>query len=295
MELIEQDLNIYKNLSKYLLIGGDARMIELAYILKEQNKQVSTLGMEKAKLSDIYNYIDIKRAIDNNEVILGPIPFSREDNIINSKYALKPIEICKVFECLSDDKLFIAGAMNQNAKDIATKNNVRYIDYYLDESFQIDNAIPTAEGTLSILINETNITIHNSNILLLGYGRIGKVLSEYLKHLGANIKVAARKASDISWISARKIHGINLHNIEKHLPNIDIIINTIPTLVLDEKKLSYVNPTTLIVDLASMPGGVNFTYGKSKGIKIIHALGLPGKTANKTSAIYIFNAIKKYL
>ena len=40
-----------------------------------------------------------------------------------------------------------------------------------------------------------------------------------------------------------------------------------------------------------MPGGTDFVYCKSKGIKAVHSLGLPGKYSPKTSGEILGNAI----
>ena len=40
---------------------------------------------------------------------------------------------------------------------------------------------------------------------------------------------------------------------------------------------------TVIIDLASPPGGTDFALATEMGIKTIHALGLPGKVAPVTA------------
>ena len=51
----------------------------------------------------------------------------------------------------------------------------------------------TSEAALAILIENTEKTLFGSNILIIGYGRIAKILAEYLKALKANVTVCARK------------------------------------------------------------------------------------------------------
>ena len=67
--------------------------------------------------------------------------------------------------------------------------------------------------------------------------------------------------------------------------------------MVDQSVLELVSPDVLIVDLASSPGGVDFTFAKEKGIKTVQALSLPGKVAPETSAEtmakVIFNILKE--
>jgi hypothetical protein len=71
----------------------------------------------------------------------------------------------------------------------------------------------------------------------------------------------------------------------------DIIINTVPHIVLNEKRLEYVRNDVLLIDLASNPGGIDKKSVKDKKLKFIWALSLPGKVAPITSAEFIKNTI----
>ena len=283
--------------NRYLVIGGDKRSVELARILKNEGYRVATLGMEKAELGDIKSYVDIAEALKDCDVLIGPIPFSKDKNIINSTFTDNPLEMDKLFEALSREgsKTLLAGAMNKNARETAERYKIHYIDYYWDESYQVLNTIPTVEGTIAVLVNETDETIHDRNILVLGYGRIGKLLSDYLRDMGARVYVEARKDHDIAWIISKGLTPVSLDELNEYIDKADIIVNTIPAMILDKALLDKVKKNALIVDLASLPGGVDFTYAKELGIKTVHALGLPGKIAYKTAAKYMFDTIIKLL
>jgi dipicolinate synthase subunit A len=59
--------------------------------------------------------------------------------------------------------------------------------------------------------------------------------------------------------------------------------------------LCSVEGDALIIDLASMPGGVDDGFAASKSIKVIHALSLPGKTAPVTAGKNIADAVIRIL
>lgn len=155
----------------------------------------------------------------------------------------------------------------------------------------IPNAVPTAEGAIEIAIAETPITIHGSKSLVLGYGKIGKILSKDLYALGAQTYVEARKYADLAMIEGHGYEPLPLDNLKDHIHEFDIIFNTIPALILDDEILTKVKKDALIIDLASKPGGIDFDAAKAYGLKVIWALSLPGKIAPVSSGAIIKDTI----
>ena len=127
--------------------------------------------------------------------------------------------------------------------------------------------------------------------MVLGFGRVGKILCNKLKKIGAEVYCEARKEEDLAWIKAYGYKPIKLEEIKENICKMDIIFNTVPAMMLDKNKLILMNKETLIIDLASFPGGVDFESAKKLNIKAILALGLPGKVAPDTASEYI----KKYI
>jgi dipicolinate synthase subunit A len=135
--------------------------------------------------------------------------------------------------------------------------------------------------------------LHGANILILGFGRIGKLLAKTLKGFECKIDLTARKDEDFAWIDSYGYRKVTYDDLVEKLGDYDIIFNTVPVLLLDEKKLEKVNRDCLIIDLASKPGGVDFDVANKFGIKTNWALGLPGKVASKTAAKYMKALIEK--
>lgn len=275
----------------FLIVGGDGRSVELANIFSGKGYNVYTYGMEKAEGCLAENIQNLDEAVSKCEVIIGPIPFSKEANKVNSSYTEEPIEIENLFSKITPDKKLFFGALNKNSRELAEKYNIKYFDYHRDESYQILNSIPTVEGAVALMVSETERTVFGCNLLILGYGRLGKLLSEYAKAMGANVYVEARKQADLTWIKSKGMLDVNLDKLGDYIDKMDIVVNTVPALLLDSSKLDLVKKDVFILDLASLPGGVDFAYAKAKSIKTIHALGIPGKIAAKSAAGYIFDTI----
>jgi dipicolinate synthase subunit A len=77
---------------------------------------------------------------------------------------------------------------------------------------------------------------------------------------------------------------LHLDSLVDYINNIDVVFNTIPSMVLGEDILIKMKKESLVIDLASIPGGIDFEKSKELGIKTIWALGLPGKVAPTTAA-----------
>jgi len=228
------------------------------------------------------------------EVIISSIPFSQDGKTIYTPFSEKAVFIEEVFEKISGHT-FIAGGIKESVYKLAEENKINIIDILENEKLAVLNAIPTAEGAVQIAMEESETTIHDSSCLILGFGRIGKILAKMLNGCGAKVYCEARSEEDLSWIEACGYEKIPLENLDKNLDRYDYIFNTIPHMMLDRIRLDKIKEECLIIDLASKPGGVDFDYAKEKGMKAIFAPGLPGKVAPLTSAKYIKEVVNDIL
>ena len=73
----------------------------------------------------------------------------------------------------------------------------------------------------------------------------------------------------------------------------DFIFNTVPAPVLTKERLQGVKPEVCIIDIASRPGGTDFSYCQESSIFAKLCLGLPGIYAPKSSAGILMEVIKK--
>lgn len=111
-------------------------------------------------------------------------------------------------------------------------------------------------------LSELPITLHGCNALVLGYGRIGRVLSKILDAFGAKVSVCARRYESLAWIHAMGLNEMNMCTLADNISGFDVIFNTVPSIILDKQLLRRVNKKALIIDLASKPGGVDFYLDK---------------------------------
>lgn len=157
------------------------------------------------------------------------------------------------------------------------------------------NAPPTSEGAIQIAMEELPVTLHGARVLVIGAGRLGKVLCQQLRGLGARVSLAARKYADLAWAQVWGCGVERSDQLTGWLCSYDLVVNTVPAPILGREELSDLKPGALVIDLASKPGGVDFTTASELGVKVVWALSLPGKTAPVTAGLAIQSAIYNIL
>ena len=272
------------------IIGGDYRTVKLIKLLAKDEHMISVWGFDECEeITNMHNIFlnnDILKVLNNSNIIIGPIPFTKDKEYIVSQYTKNKIKIDELID-YTNSKLFISGNIPEEYK---TRNNC--IDLLEDEELTIANAILTAEGTINILMQNTHKALFNSNILIIGYGRIGKILTDRLKGFKANVFCSAR-GKDLTWINTYGINSVNYSNFDSELSKFDYIINTVPIMILDDERLKLIKQNTLIIDVSSTPGGVDFEAAKRLDLKVLWELGIPGKMLPLSAAEYLKKAIYK--
>ena len=276
------------SLHKYTVIGGDLRNVKLAESISADGNQVNLFGFKNAGFEmKLGENEDLQEAIDDSEIVIGPLPCSNDNESLNAPFHNEKIPMNEVLKTMKKNQLFISGRISEKITHLAKAYNVYTIDILEREEMAVLNAIPTAEGAIQIAMEELPITVNGCKTMVLGYGRVGKVLAKMLAGLGADVYAEARKYSDIAWIKACGHKAVFINELEEYIGNMDVIFNTIPYTLLNSTILEIINKECLIIDLASKPGGVDFEKAKELGIKVIWALSLPGKVAPVTAANFI--------
>lgn len=285
-------------LNKIGIIGGDFRIVTLAKMFAKEDFEVYTYGLEKAEeinnYQNINNCTSIQEVTRNVEIVISSIPFTSNGKEVNAPFSENKISIIELMDNL-EEKTLIAGSIKRDIYELVDNKSIEIIDIMKREEHAVLNTIATAEGAIKIAIENTNRVLHGSKALILGFGRIGKVLAKKLEGLSVDVTCSARKNEDFAWIRTYGYKALNTNLLGKELENFDIIINTIPYIVLNKDNLKYVNKETLLIDLASNPGGIDQNAAKELNLKFIWALSLPGKIAPITSAENIKNTIYNIL
>lgn len=168
------------------------------------------------------------------------------------------------------------------------------IDYNKNNSFLLENSFLTAEGAIALYKENSLSSIYNSNVLITGYGRIAQALHKALSALGARVTVCSRSEESrvlSEFNGAKHIYFDDLKNNN----SFDIAFNTVPHIVFTKQELDALGKDTVLIDLASFPGGVDTLYAKSKGIKLIDGKKLPSRYSKKSAGILIGKTVDKII
>lgn len=269
-------------------IGGDRRLVEAAKRFARDNT-VFCYGWDNCAdiCSSIKRCGSPKEALINADIVLLGLPCSPDGKVLAAPLCDNLIKISDLTSVIPKDAVICGGLLPAEISE----NFCKCIDYYKDELLQTGNAVPTAEGAIMIAMQETPFTVDGSRCTVLGSGRIAKALVPRLKGLNAEVTVAARKKSDRAYWETQGIKVCRFEKIKDILPYTDILFNTVPSLVVGKAELDVFNEKSIVIDLASRPGGVDFDYGKKTGKRIIWALSLPGKVAPVTAGRIIYNTV----
>ena len=280
--------------NRYLVLGGDLRNIKLAGMLADDGNRVYSFGQDRSDeiLDDgrIEKCTSLKTAMEKAQVIIGPVPFSSNEDFINAPFAHDKIMIDDLMKT-NKSKIFISGSIKENLKKQLDEKYMEVIDIMKRDDLAILNTIATAEGTIEVAIKNTDKILQGSRVLILGFGRVGKIVANKFSKMSAIVTCAARKVSDLAWIKAYGYNSLNINYMLYDLKEFDIIINTVPQTILREKELKHIDAEALLIDLASSPGGIDGKMATSMGLNFIWALALPGRIAPSSSAKFIKDTV----
>ena len=272
------------------------RLVKLAQILEKENNQIYILGLEKAKelenSSNMRICRNLEQVLENAEIVISSIPFTRDGITINMPLSDNKIKINE-FMNLMKDKTLIAGNISSNIYE--KYKDVEIIDIMKNEKLAILNTIATAEGAIKEIIENTQVNLHGSKIMIFGFGRVGKTLAKKLDGLSAKITVVSKEEEELAWAEVYGYTNMQLNKIEDVIKDYDVIVNTIPHIILQGDILQKINKDTLLLDLASGEGGINKEEAQENKINLIKALGIPGKISPVTTAKILKETIYEIL
>ena len=284
---------MYMQNNSFAIIGGDKRNVALAeklFLLGHRVKMYGFINYERETSMQCKNLYE---TIFESEYIIGPIPCSHNGGILNAPFHNGPIMLEDVFRLIKPHQLFMAGYMKPDVLELSKKYEIQAVDMLTREELLVLNAIPTAEGAIKIAIEETDITLHGNNTLVIGYGRIGTVLGGMLRGMGACVSVVVNSSHAAAKAISAGHKAVHITDMDNHLADAKIIFNTVPKVLLDNRNMKHICRQTLLIDLASPPYGVDVNDARNFGLKVLFTNSLPGKVAPVTTAGYILETVKQ--
>lgn len=280
------------NKHRFAVIGGDDRSLMLSKLLADDGHEITLFGFDKDKNKTSLEIVDdFEELMAKTPFIIAPLPFAKGEELLNTPLYSGEISIMEVLNRVNTQQMLLGGHIASKWHEQARGKGIKLIDYFNREELKILNAIPTAEGAIQVAMQNTDKTVHGSNALVVGFGRVAKVLANMLQGIGANVYVCARDISQLALAKAYGYQEIPFQHLNSFLPKMELIFNSVPNLVIGKAELENISNESLIIDLASHPGGVDSIEAKKLGINTIWALALPGKVAPISAAMAIKETI----
>ena len=282
-----------------LVLGGDLRYLEVINNFCSK-ACVDVVGYKNIFINDAVNNIDVNSVdISKYDVIIFPINGVMEGNIIFCRFNNFSVNVSDDFLVNSKDNVLIfSGISTPNLEKLLNVSN-RKCTYIMNDINVIrENAIPTVEGIIADVIVNTEKSLNDSSVLVFGYGNIGKVLVKYLNLLGANVTVSIIDNDDKLVLDELGVNNFFSDCVDDLISNIsinDVIINTVPSTVIDNSLIKHINRDAYVLDIASHPHGIDREVLDEFFIKNKLYLGIPGKVAPKTSGKILSKKINEVM
>ena len=260
----------------FMIFGNDGRQNALAEAIRADGYRTLFWPRE----CDLYKH---GQAVGDEKgpvrIALLPMPLFDEEN----RLRIEGMEEAGLLRILETADLVIGGRIPAEFSAAAAERGIRMIDYSLREDFAISNALTTAEAAIEIAMHNRKSVLSGAKALVIGFGRIGRLLAHRLSALGVQVTVSARKAEDFAWIRAYGYVCADTRQLSQ-LDSYEMIFNTVPAPVFGGEQLAKTRQDVLLIDLASVPGGIDRYHATLLGRRVIWALSLPGKYAPDTAA-----------
>ena len=253
----------------------------------------------------------------NADIVILPAPFSVDGKTLNCPGGTLPgtlsggtfsgtLPLLELLNGFRPEQFIFAGKISPEHQREMELRRLRSADYLRRETYAIANAALTADAAVLLTRQyTTGVPLNGKRALVIGFGRIGKLLCNRLETAGVSVTVSARRVEDMAWIRAfnwtavptgKWSHIPELSMTTDGLPEpsmktedvpelsgktfgldtFDLIYNTVPALLLHQDALANVRKDTLLMDLASRPG-MDFDAVRKLGLRGTWERALPGR------------------
>lgn len=281
-----------------LLIGGDARQLEVIRELSDKDASVKLIGYDNLQ----HAFSGVTKAEPSPDafagvdaVVLPPVGTDEEGKVDSIFSAQETVLTDAHVERLPKHANVYTGMANAYLQDLCARHGIEVVELFKRDDVAIYNSIPTAEGALMMAIQNTDITIHGSLCLVLGMGRTGLTLARMLAALGAKVRMGVHRSEQFARAFEMGLSPFHTTELVRVAGEADLVFNTVPAEIVTARVIAELPHRAVIIDLASKPGGTDFRFAEKRGIKALLAPGLPGIVAPKTAGRIIARVLGRLL
>lgn len=218
-----------------------------------------------------------------------------ESPVVILPFFVEDAKAAALLDAVPDGTPVFGGHEGTLTRQVINSKSLVYTNILNEELFCRENALITAEGALSLIINSTDTTLYSMRVAVLGYGRIGQRLTRMLLAMGATVKVFTSADEELSLAHTAGISACHLWQREK-MDIFHTLVNTVPLRhVVDADTLEKLSPNVYILDLASGENNVNWSRMHALSLKGEKGGSLPQRISPVSAALAVKKAIFRHL
>ena len=275
---------------KIALIGGDCRQIHAAATFQRAGFVPFVYGNDGASKAGFTAPYTLKETLEGAEAVLLPVPSVKKKGFLHAPHTEQPLSARALFDLLPrEGTVFVWGRENCRIPD-----GYRTVDLAEDEILQNEYASITAQAALLIAMQASGRRLSDARCSVVGYGRIGKRLCRLAAAWGARVEVVTRQGSNRVLALGQ---GLTVKDPRSTalFSQSDLIFNTVPFPILDEKSFAQVPSHALYIELASRPGGIDPAFAAFLPIGFLSGAGLPGRICPESAGKALAQAVLLHL
>ena len=285
--------------ARIAVLGGDMRQYAVAKDLSERGAEIYAYGLSCGSVdaSGVTVCETLEEAVTDAAAVILPLPVTADGISLNCP-AIKSnerITLDRIIDNIASPCCICGGRIPESVRVKAQTKGIAVYDYFEEERLQIKNAYITAEAALSIAMNSLDMCVKDARLVVTGTGRIARLLSELLVRIGADVTVAARNADSLAYFELIGCKTVQIKDgaewNRRFMRGYDIIFNTVPAWLFDRGFLERADKRTMIIELASAPGGVDICAARELSSNVLWASSLPGKYAPHSAGVLIAECI----
>ncbi len=269
-----------------LILGGDERQKKLAKLFESDNVTVHS-AFDDAELEQL-------RPLSAHETIILPVPCSKDKKHVFSADNTLSLSLDAVAAAAKSTTLIIGGGFPDGFCAAAQKNKARLFDLLGEKEFALFNAHLTAQGAVRLLLENTKQYVVSKRALVTGFGKIARPTALFLRSLGLDVYVAARRRENITEAAALGFKAFDLSELSSFVRLFDYIFNTVPAKLFSKSDVCRMKDGSVYFELASRPFAADESDFERTGARFVSGGGLPGRFCTDSCAEKIKETIENY-
>lgn len=258
------------------ILSSNAVQTEINNLLKNNNQDCGLINPMSKDLT--------KKYLASFDRIILPFPSTK-----------KNLSVFAETEYFSDyfnrNQIVIGGMLYKELKACLEAEKISFVDYFSYEPYIMRNAFLTSQGALRLLLENSERQLAGKNVLITGFGRIGKSLANILRATGMRVSVAVRSEKQAVEAKSMGYDVFRLSSLNSIIFYFDFIFNTVAYRLFGCNDIKHIRDDAVYFELASSPFGADEEDFNAEGKRFVNGSSLPGRFYPKAVAENIYELI----